>query len=171
MKIQYVMLNGIATMLLSSALYAADQTADGVTVGQPTNPMQTDQTGANANNQAPATADSSQNQMNQTTPSTTMPDANSQSQTMPSTAAAPSATMNSTATDADITFNVQKQLNGDSTLSGSNITATVSDGVVTLSGSAKNQAQVDHATDVAKSINGVKNVLSTVNVQGGTTGY
>lgn len=134
MKLFHSILCGL-TLILSGSLYAVEQTSTGVTVGQPTNTMQTN----------------------------TMTQPAEMNQTQTPNAVAPS--------DSDISFNVQKQLNADTTLSGSSISANTANGVVTLTGTARNQAQVDQATSIARSVNGVKTVQSSVNIQSSASSY
>lgn len=67
--------------------------------------------------------------------------------------------------DSDITYLLQKKINDDKTLAGASMTVSTQDGVVTIKGRAKNQAQVDQAAQISKSINGVKSVQTQVTIE------
>ncbi len=59
---------------------------------------------------------------------------------------------------------VQKKLFGDKDIAAITISVETTDGKVLLSGTADNQEQIDNAIKIAKSIEGVKSVQSTVTI-------
>ena len=59
---------------------------------------------------------------------------------------------------------IQQKLFGDQDISATTIKVETNNGVVSLSGTADNQDQVTNATKIAKSVSGVKDVKSTINV-------
>lgn len=59
---------------------------------------------------------------------------------------------------------IQQKLFGDVDISAMAINVETNNGVVTLSGKADNQTQVDNAITIAKSVTGVKSVKSTVQI-------
>lgn len=59
---------------------------------------------------------------------------------------------------------LQKKLFGNVDVAAITIKVETNDGVVSLSGTADNQRQIDNAIKLAKSINGVKDVQSTVKI-------
>ncbi|HVY04651.1 MAG TPA: BON domain-containing protein [Burkholderiales bacterium] len=67
--------------------------------------------------------------------------------------------------DAWITTKVRTDLLTRRQLSGSRIYAKTSNGVVTLSGTARNQVEIDRAVADAYKVTGVKSVISTVFVK------
>lgn len=67
---------------------------------------------------------------------------------------------NSKPNDKEILENVTKQLQSDKDFTG--VSASVKDGVVTLSGTCKGENCPDRATDKVKDVAGVKNVESAV---------
>ena len=75
-------------------------------------------------------------------------------------------TTNRTSADQNMMNTVQTRLTEDTALTGSSIAADVSNGTVTLTGTASSQAQVDAAMRAARSVSGVKDVRSNVTVQG-----
>ena len=64
--------------------------------------------------------------------------------------------------DSDVQADLQKQLSTDSATA--NLTVTVKEGVARLSGVTTSKAQQDRALDIARSIKGVKEVQSAMNV-------
>lgn len=69
--------------------------------------------------------------------------------------------------DDEIVASIYNKYAQSSALIGTAITATSNNGVVTLTGSVTAQSQADEAVSAAKSIQGVKDVISNINV---TTG-
>lgn len=67
--------------------------------------------------------------------------------------------------DTTISSNVQSNLDNDKMLSGTHIQASSKQGVVTLEGTADNQAQVDEAVKATKGITGVTNVKLNITVK------
>ena len=59
---------------------------------------------------------------------------------------------------------MQKKIFGDKDIAAITISVETNNGVVSLSGTADNQAQIDNAIKIAKSVKGVKDVKSTVTV-------
>jgi len=66
------------------------------------------------------------------------------------------------AKDADVQSAVETALKANSDLSG--VSASVKDGVVTLSGETKSEANKAQAEEIAKSVKGVKNVINNSTV-------
>ena len=66
--------------------------------------------------------------------------------------------------DAQITSEIQNQLNADSGLQGKQLSVQSSEGVVTLSGNVDNDGQRDAATRYASSTKGVKTVVNNLQV-------
>jgi len=60
---------------------------------------------------------------------------------------------------------VKEKLFGDATVSAFSISVETIDGVVHLTGTADNQTQIDNAITLSKSVDGVKQVVSTVKVK------
>jgi hyperosmotically inducible protein len=60
--------------------------------------------------------------------------------------------------DTMITTKVKASLKSDSELKGADISVKTTNGDVALTGQVQNQAQADHAADLARKIDGVKNV-------------
>ena len=69
--------------------------------------------------------------------------------------------------DTMITGKVKAALLADSEVKGLDIHVDTKDGDVTLSGTVDSQAQIDNAQRIAKTIDGVKNVNSTLTVKAG----
>ncbi len=72
-------------------------------------------------------------------------------------------------TDAMITAKIkgkfiQQRLFGDQDVAAMSINVETNNGVVSLSGTADNQAQIDNAVTIAKEVRGVKEVKSTITV-------
>jgi hyperosmotically inducible protein len=63
-----------------------------------------------------------------------------------------------TTSDADIVANVQTKISQDTSLVGANISVSSQQGLVTLSGSVNNSAQVVTAISDAKTVAGVKDI-------------
>lgn len=57
---------------------------------------------------------------------------------------------------------IQKKLYGDNDIAAMSIKVETNNGIVSLSGTADNQKQIDNAIDIAKSISGVKSVESSI---------
>jgi osmotically-inducible protein OsmY len=66
--------------------------------------------------------------------------------------------------DTMITAKVKSALLADSTVKGMNINVDTVGGTVTLSGSAKSQAERSQAEALASSVEGVRNVVNRINV-------
>jgi hyperosmotically inducible periplasmic protein len=69
-------------------------------------------------------------------------------------------------TDASITAAVKMKMADDPVVSASKIDVDTKDGVVTLNGTVKSAAEEQKAIDLAKSVDGVKNVKSNLVVGG-----
>jgi len=69
--------------------------------------------------------------------------------------------------DANIVTAIYAKYKKDATLTGTEITATSNNGIVTLDGTVTMQSQADEAIQVAKSIPNVKDVRSTINIKTG----
>lgn len=67
--------------------------------------------------------------------------------------------------DEDIVSAINAKYAKDAALIGTTLIVSSKDGIVTLSGSVTAQAQADEAVQVAKSIPGVKDVRSSINVK------
>jgi hyperosmotically inducible periplasmic protein len=67
--------------------------------------------------------------------------------------------------DTWITTKVKGEFAKDKDVSATHIHVKTTEGVVTLSGTAKNQAEIDKATDVANKIKGVKSVVNNVQLK------
>lgn len=67
-------------------------------------------------------------------------------------------------TDASITAAVKMKMADDETVKASNIDVDTKDGVVTLTGFVSSQAERDKAIDLARSVDGVKNVQARLTV-------
>jgi len=67
-------------------------------------------------------------------------------------------------TDGDITFWVQDAIRSDARISGSQVSAGTSEGIVTLTGSVSNLAAKNYAVREAKKIRGVKAVIDSITV-------
>lgn len=67
--------------------------------------------------------------------------------------------------DATIQEDVQTRLTTDAALEGVQISATAKDGVVVLSGEADTQEQQERAVQVAREVEGVKDVMSEITVE------
>jgi len=74
---------------------------------------------------------------------------------------------NAPAGDAAITAEVKSKLLADSTVGGQNISVDTKDGVVSLTGSVKNQMQKDTAERIARETTGVRDVQDNLTVQAG----
>jgi hyperosmotically inducible protein len=67
--------------------------------------------------------------------------------------------------DSIITTKVKAALMGDSGVKSSDIGVVTSDGQVQLSGFVEDQAQIDRATEVARGVEGVKNVINEMTIK------
>jgi hyperosmotically inducible periplasmic protein len=67
--------------------------------------------------------------------------------------------------DSIITTKVKAALMGESGIKSSDIGVVTRDGQVQLSGFVENQTQIDRATEVAKGVEGVKNVLNEMSIK------
>ena len=67
-------------------------------------------------------------------------------------------------TDATISTKVRAAFVGDKSLSALDIAVETNDGVVTLSGSVATSEQVNHAADVTRGVDGVKQVKNNIKV-------
>jgi hyperosmotically inducible periplasmic protein len=83
-------------------------------------------------------------------------------------AAACGKTAGETIDDATITARVKTSLLNDEQVSGLAIDVDTAKGVVTLSGIVKSQAEADRAVSLTRSVSGVKDVKSTLQVQPST---
>lgn len=70
------------------------------------------------------------------------------------------------ASDKNITNTVKSKLNLDNSLSGTTIGVMTANGVVTLSGNVNSDTQATQATELAQSVQGVKDVNSALTIQG-----
>jgi hyperosmotically inducible periplasmic protein len=66
--------------------------------------------------------------------------------------------------DALVTGKVKAQFAIDSEVSAMRIAVDTTDGMVTLSGRASSQAEIDRAVDLARRVEGVREVVSTIQV-------
>ncbi len=72
--------------------------------------------------------------------------------------------------DDVISTDIRSKISQDPLLTGADILVATQGGVVTLSGTVSNQAQIDEALKVAEKVNGVTSVKSSINVtSAGTT--
>ena len=69
------------------------------------------------------------------------------------------------AADLDITSAIQTKLSQDPNIANTHIMGSTQDGVVTLEGTVDSQVQVDEATNIAKSVSGVKSVAVKIVVK------
>jgi hyperosmotically inducible periplasmic protein len=67
--------------------------------------------------------------------------------------------------DGVITTKVKAALLADSGVKSSDISVVTRDGMVQLSGFVDNQTQIDRATEVARGVEGVKNVVNEMSVK------
>jgi hyperosmotically inducible protein len=67
--------------------------------------------------------------------------------------------------DGVITTKVKAALLGDSTVKSSDIGVVTRDGEVQLSGFVDSQSQIERATEVAKGVQGVKNVINEMSIK------
>ncbi|HVY06137.1 MAG TPA: BON domain-containing protein [Burkholderiales bacterium] len=67
--------------------------------------------------------------------------------------------------DTWITTKVKGEFAKDKEVSATHIHVKTTEGVVTLSGTAKSQAEIDKATEVANKIKGVKSVVNNVQLK------
>jgi hyperosmotically inducible protein len=67
--------------------------------------------------------------------------------------------------DAWITSKVKSQMLADKTVKGSNITVNTTKGVVTLSGAATSREESEKAAEIARGVQGVKEVENDIHVQ------
>jgi hypothetical protein len=72
--------------------------------------------------------------------------------------------------DGALTHQLQTKLAGDPSIAGQPVQASVQSGVATLSGSVGNDAQRELAARDAEGIDGIKEVLNNLTVQGGSPG-
>ena len=68
------------------------------------------------------------------------------------------------ATDASITAAVKMKMADDELVKARNIDVDTNEGVVTLNGSVNSKAEEQKAIDLARSVDGVKNVISNLQV-------
>lgn len=66
--------------------------------------------------------------------------------------------------DDDIVSAIYAKYNKDPALTGTKLTVSSQNGIVTVSGTVTSQSQADEASIAAKSVNGVKDVRSNINV-------
>jgi hyperosmotically inducible protein len=71
---------------------------------------------------------------------------------------------NEAVTDASITAAVKMKMADDEVVSASNIDVDTDNGVVTLNGTVKSEAEAQKAIDLARSVDGVKDVRSNLKV-------
>jgi osmotically-inducible protein OsmY len=83
---------------------------------------------------------------------------------LPLTFAACGKTVGETIDDATITARVKTALLNDPQVGGMKIDVDTTQGVVTMSGIVKSQAEADRAVQLARQANGVKDVKSTLQV-------
>jgi len=83
---------------------------------------------------------------------------------LPLTFAACGKTVGETIDDATITARVKTSLLNDPQVGGMKIDVDTTQGVVTMSGIVKSQAEADRAVQLARQANGVKDVKSTLQV-------
>jgi hyperosmotically inducible protein len=76
-----------------------------------------------------------------------------------------STTMGEKIDDGVITTKVKAALLGDSTVKSSDIGVVTRDGEVQLSGFVDSQSQIERATEVAKGVQGVKNVINEMSIK------
>ena len=67
--------------------------------------------------------------------------------------------------DSIITTKVKAALMGESGIKSSDIGVVTRDGQVQLSGFVENQTQIDRATEVARGVEGVKNVINEMSIK------
>jgi osmotically-inducible protein OsmY len=67
--------------------------------------------------------------------------------------------------DSWITSKVKSQMLADKTVKGTNITVNTTKGVVTLSGTAASPEESDKAAEIARHVEGVKEVENDIHVQ------
>jgi len=67
--------------------------------------------------------------------------------------------------DSWITSKVKSQMLADKTVKGTNITVNTTKGVVTLSGTAASQEESHKAAEIARNVQGVKEVENQIHVQ------
>lgn len=67
-------------------------------------------------------------------------------------------------TDQDITDAVNSRISQDTALSGTHITASSNNGVITLNGDVTSQSQADEAVSIARNTSGVKDVTNNIKV-------
>src|SRR5688572_30118913 len=88
------------------------------------------------------------------------------SNTMPSTSIISDTTTPISTNDAALLADLINKLTHDTTLASFNIIVpSITQGIVTLSGTVSTQMQADAAVQVTKSVLGVKNVISTISVR------
>ncbi len=69
------------------------------------------------------------------------------------------------ATDGSITAAVKMKMADDELVSASNIDVDTDEGVVTLNGTVASEAEEQKAIDLARSVDGVKNVVSNLKIK------
>jgi len=84
--------------------------------------------------------------------------------TIAKTSAAPDATLGDKIDDASITAEVKSALLSHHSTSALHTTVSTSDGIVTLSGVAKNDAEKSLVTKLATDINGVNSVINNMTI-------
>jgi osmotically-inducible protein OsmY len=67
-------------------------------------------------------------------------------------------------TDSTITANVQRKIASDDALKNQSIIVETHNGVVTLTGKAASQDQIDYAVKLAKSVSGIKDVVPMISI-------
>ncbi len=70
-----------------------------------------------------------------------------------------------TSNDVEITTSIQSLITQSKDLAGANIRVLCRQGIVTLEGNADSFAKASEAASIAKSVNGVKNVISKITVK------
>ena len=83
---------------------------------------------------------------------------------MPQTPAAPEATIGDKIDDASITAQVKSSLLSHRSTSSLHTTVSTTDGVVTVTGIAKNNAEKSLVTKLATDINGVTSVINNMTI-------
>lgn len=73
--------------------------------------------------------------------------------------------VNSTPADANLSIQVQEKIIEDKKLAGSGILVTAQQGIITLTGTVDQLAKIDEAIKVAKSVPGVKEVRTKIQVR------
>ncbi len=87
---------------------------------------------------------------------------------LPIFAAACGKSVGDTIDDATISTRVKTALINDPQVGALRIDVSTTNGIVTLSGVARSRPEADRAVEIARKVPGVKDVKSTLQVQGGT---